>query len=294
VRGPRGTLVENHQHHFMDPGRHPRLQGVRLPRRVGWCRREDQMTREAAGSRLSALAEDLEPALRGQPYPSVWRVDRVAGERPQPGPPGSTGKVDGLADHPLETVRGGRQRASSETVSEVRQGHAEGNARSQPPLSQAECVVAQDPEDTLEATKEALNADTVGVEMGPVQSESYGSCETGKLGLSVALRRPVEPQAPFPRTGPPLRGRWTTSVCLSPPLGPRSWSRAMLSVVRHGPRRISETGRCLFRDPPDIFAYLERYHAVRSLSVPKVRMPSADVPSSLSRPFLSPPSCPTL
>jgi hypothetical protein len=157
------------QHHFMN---HRVRQ--RLPHRVGRCRGEPQMIREAAGSPPPALPGGSR--TRAQESAQLERLmgGPGTGERPQRGPWRRTGKVDGQGDHPQETVRRGRQGTSPETVAEVQRGHTELDAWSQLPPSKAKSVVAWDREDPLEAPKEALNADAVGVHMGPVHGG--GAC----------------------------------------------------------------------------------------------------------------------
>jgi hypothetical protein len=132
------------------------------------------MIREAAGFPLPALSEGSRTRA-----PESAVLERLAGG------PGGGGEAAARtrAAHwegrrtggPSAGNRaGGRQGAFSETMPVVQQGHAEGIARSQLPPSNAECVVAEDLEDRLEATKGALNADTVGVEMGRVHGGGAG------------------------------------------------------------------------------------------------------------------------
>jgi hypothetical protein len=99
-----------YKHHFLNPERHPRPPGLRLPRPVGRCRREPQMIREAAGFPPPALPEGSRTRAEESAQLEHLVADQGEGEMPQRGPWRRTGEVDGLGDHPLETGRRGRPR----------------------------------------------------------------------------------------------------------------------------------------------------------------------------------------
>jgi hypothetical protein len=91
-------------------GLHPRLPGVRIPRRVGSYRREPHCFGKQLDLLCPPCLKDLERRLRSHPQSSVWRVDRGAGERRQRGSGRRTRKVDGLRGESAGNRAGGSSR----------------------------------------------------------------------------------------------------------------------------------------------------------------------------------------
>jgi hypothetical protein len=246
--GPRGSLAGNHEHHFMHPGRDPRLPGVRLPLRADWHRREAPMIREAVGSPLPALSEGSRTRS-----PESALLERLAGG------PGGGGEAAARtrAAHwkgrrtggPSAGNRaGGHQGTSSETVPGVQQGHADGNARCHLPPSRADfhckmergCVSRMEcaNTETVEHRSSGQSPPVPVLRQSQLGKQGARSKEQG--GVCPHLRRsgvpmitaPVATRSAVPWAGSAARGRG--GPCQHQHPCRRAWTRIRPAGTRNG------------------------------------------------------------